>query len=103
MFTCEPMVGVFRKILARRPSFHWAFIEIPFQMLCFGVGGLIQYIEHKSLLWHLVYFTVLIVNIRCLGVGVRWRGHSLCEHIPSPQPVVSAPPRGRAVMLLAVR
>lgn len=59
-------------------------------MLCFGVGGLIQYIEHKTPLWHLVYLIVLVMNIRGLGVGVPWRGHSLCEHSPSLQPVVSA-------------
>lgn len=64
---CELRIGILREVLARRASFHWAFIEIPSQMLCFEAGGLIQHTEHKILWLHLRYL-VLVMNIRCLGV-----------------------------------
>lgn len=68
MHVCELRIGILSEILARRASFHWAFIEIPSQMLCFEAGGVIQHTEHKTLRLHLRYLLVLVMNIRCLTV-----------------------------------
>lgn len=49
-----------------------------------------QQTEHKALWWHLRYLLVLVMNIRCLGVGcvaAREQESGLCAWA---QPLVSA-------------